>query len=176
MLTDPVLFINVHHYTLVPGDPRRVRVEAINSTAVFIEWRHPSSKERNGIIRGYQIQYIEINDDDIPTSNVRMADTMDGEKTEYVINQLGARDTKYQFTVAGYTRKGDGIRSKPKIVETKGAGNCFWLFFKFIIHSIRIKIFKLYLSSLLSFYFKACDTVASIYKCVGMFVFIYIYI
>lgn len=104
----------------VPGDPRRVRVEAINSTAVFIEWRHPSSKERNGIIRGYQIQYIELDVNDLPTNNVRIADTMDGEKTEHVITNLEP-DTKYQFTVAGYTRKGDGIRSKPKIVETKGA-------------------------------------------------------
>ena len=31
-------------------------------------------------------------------------------------------DTWYQFQVAAYTRKGDGVRSKAKSVKTKGAG------------------------------------------------------
>lgn len=31
-------------------------------------------------------------------------------------------DTTYSITVAAYTTKGDGARSKPKLVTTKGAG------------------------------------------------------
>lgn len=31
-------------------------------------------------------------------------------------------DTTYSITVAAYTTKGDGARSKPKLVVTKGAG------------------------------------------------------
>lgn len=31
-------------------------------------------------------------------------------------------DTAYSITVAAYTMKGDGARSKPKVVVTKGAG------------------------------------------------------
>ncbi|XP_036361663.1 receptor-type tyrosine-protein phosphatase F isoform X7 [Octopus sinensis] len=104
----------------VPGEPRKIRAEPINSTAVFIEWKHPSSKNRNGIIRGYQIQYVEVDDHDQQSGDLRMTDTTDGDKTEYVITNLEP-DTRYQFTVAAYTRKGDGIRSRAKIVETKGA-------------------------------------------------------
>lgn len=33
-------------------------------------------------------------------------------------------DTTYSITVAAYTTKGDGARSKPKLVVTKGAGQC----------------------------------------------------
>lgn len=33
-------------------------------------------------------------------------------------------DTTYSITVAAYTTKGDGARSKPKLVVTKGAGEC----------------------------------------------------
>jgi len=33
-------------------------------------------------------------------------------------------DTTYSITVAAYTTKGDGARSKPKLVVTKGAGGC----------------------------------------------------
>lgn len=31
-------------------------------------------------------------------------------------------ETGYSITVAAYTMKGDGARSKPKLVVTKGAG------------------------------------------------------
>lgn len=31
-------------------------------------------------------------------------------------------ETAYSITVAAYTMKGDGARSKPKVVVTKGAG------------------------------------------------------
>lgn len=31
-------------------------------------------------------------------------------------------ETSYSITVAAYTMKGDGARSKPKVVTTKGAG------------------------------------------------------
>lgn len=36
-------------------------------------------------------------------------------------------DTAYSVTVAAYTMKGDGARSKPKVVVTKGAGTTRWL-------------------------------------------------
>lgn len=32
-------------------------------------------------------------------------------------------ETTYSFTVTAYTTKGDGARSKPKLVSTTGAGN-----------------------------------------------------
>ena len=44
---------------------------------------------------------------------------------EVVIGGLEAA-AQYQFQVAAYTRKGDGERSRPKKIRTKGAGigNC----------------------------------------------------
>lgn len=32
-------------------------------------------------------------------------------------------ETTYSFTVTAYTTKGDGARSKPKLISTTGAGN-----------------------------------------------------
>lgn len=40
---------------------------------------------------------------------------------EMVITDLQP-ETAYSITVAAYTMKGDGARSKPKVVVTKGAG------------------------------------------------------
>ena len=111
----------IHLLLTVPGEPRKVRLEAINSTSVLVEWRSPANKERNGIIRGYQIHYIKVNDRDEPTGLSEMYDLQGGEKTEIVITSLQP-DTWYRFQVAAYTRKGDGERSRPKTIKTKGAG------------------------------------------------------
>ena len=45
---------------LVPGDPQKVNVVAVNSTAIRVEWKPPSEKEQFGIIRGYQIHVQEL--------------------------------------------------------------------------------------------------------------------
>ena len=105
----------------VPGKPRKIEVEAINSTAVRVEWRPPTIKEQNGIIRGFQIHYVIINDNEEPVGLPGMFDLMDGSKSSVVIDKLRP-DTTYQFQVAAYTRKGDGERSRPRKIKTKGAG------------------------------------------------------
>lgn len=105
----------------VPGEPRKVKVEAINSTGIFVEWNKP--KEEHGKIRGYQVFYIRVNSNDepIPGSKEDIHDTYSGTLREAVITGLDA-DTRYLIQVAAYTRKGDGLRSKPRIITTKGAG------------------------------------------------------
>jgi len=47
-------------------------------------------------------------------------------KQEMVIAGLQP-ETAYSITVAAYTMKGDGARSKPKVVTTKGAGKTLFL-------------------------------------------------
>jgi len=44
-----------------------------------------------------------------------------GNVLEVVIGGLEP-EAQYQFQVAAYTRKGDGERSRPKKIRTKGAG------------------------------------------------------
>ncbi|XP_070195997.1 tyrosine-protein phosphatase Lar-like isoform X3 [Littorina saxatilis] len=105
----------------VPGEPRKLRVEAINSTGIFAEWDEP--KDTNGKIRGYQVYYIEVNSNDEPIAGIgseRYHDTYSGAVKEAVITGLDA-DTRYLVQVAAYTRKGDGLRSKSRIITTRGA-------------------------------------------------------
>lgn len=112
----------MHNYVAaVPGEPRKVKVEAINSTGIFVEWTEP--KEPNGKIRGYHVYYIEVNsiDEPIPGRAERYHDTFSGSTKEAVITGLDP-DTRYLIQVAGYTRKGDGMRSNPRIISTKGPG------------------------------------------------------
>ena len=87
-----------------------------------MEWRPPRAKEHYGIIRGYYVFYTVVDDNGEPAfGKAEMADTADGNKNEMVITGLRS-GTRYQVAVAAYTRKGEGVRSKPKIVSTIGAG------------------------------------------------------
>ena len=105
----------------MPGQPRRLKLEALNSTAVRVEWRPPEDDQQNGIIRGYHIHYMVVNDDSQPYGANDMYDLRGGARTEVVITGLQP-STNYQFQVGAYTRKGDGDRSRAKTVRTKGAG------------------------------------------------------
>ena len=107
----------------VPGEPRKVKVEVLNSTAVKLEWRPPSDRELNGIVRGYRVHYVPLGPLDEPLVNVppTRLDLADGLRTEVVVTGLQP-DTVYQFEVEAYTRKGHGERSRPRKVRTKGAG------------------------------------------------------
>ncbi|ELU00302.1 hypothetical protein CAPTEDRAFT_229069 [Capitella teleta] len=104
----------------VPGMPRRVHLHTVNSTAVRVNWRPPSEAEHNGIVRGYQIHYVKINDEGEPSGVPGMYDLNEDNKHEVIVNGL-TPDTNYQFQVAAYTRKGDGARSRQKRIRTRGA-------------------------------------------------------
>ncbi|XP_052090699.1 tyrosine-protein phosphatase Lar-like isoform X2 [Mytilus californianus] len=103
----------------VPGEPKSVKVDVVNSTTLFVEWRPPVSHKRNGIIRGYYVYFIPLDDNDNPKGQEKYYDTKDGSIVEAVITELDP-NTFYRITVAGYTRKGDGERSEERKIKTSG--------------------------------------------------------
>uniref|UniRef100_A0ABM5EMA3 protein-tyrosine-phosphatase n=1 Tax=Pogona vitticeps TaxID=103695 RepID=A0ABM5EMA3_9SAUR len=108
--------------------PRKVEVEVLNSTAIQVFWRSPVQNRQHGQIRGYQVHYVRMENGEangLPQiKDVMLADaqweTDDTAEYEMVISGLQP-ETAYSITVAAYTMKGDGARSKPKLVVTKGA-------------------------------------------------------
>ncbi|XP_076090535.1 receptor-type tyrosine-protein phosphatase delta-like isoform X5 [Mytilus galloprovincialis] len=103
----------------VPGEPKSVKVDVVNSTCLFVEWKPPVSRRRNGIIRGYYVYFIPLDDNDNPKGQEKYYDTKDGSIVEAVITELDP-NTFYRITVAGYTRKGDGERSEERKIKTSG--------------------------------------------------------
>ncbi|XP_067310150.1 receptor-type tyrosine-protein phosphatase F isoform X6 [Pseudorasbora parva] len=113
----------------MPGaPPRKVEVEAVNSTAIRVTWKPPLSGKQHGQIRGYQVIYSRLENGEprgqpnimdvaLPEAQWKME-----ESTEYeaVITGL-LSETSYSVTVAAYTTKGDGARSKAKVITTTGA-------------------------------------------------------
>ncbi|KAK5608394.1 hypothetical protein CRENBAI_026444, partial [Crenichthys baileyi] len=104
----------------VPGAaPRRIEVEVLNSTALKVMWRSVTPGKQNGQIRGYQVHYVRVENGESRGLPL-IKDVMLADAQEMVIGGLKP-DTTYSVTVAAYTTKGDGARSKPKVVVTKGA-------------------------------------------------------
>ncbi|XP_042102976.1 receptor-type tyrosine-protein phosphatase F isoform X10 [Ovis aries] len=110
------------------GPPRKVEVEPLNSTAVHVSWKLPVPSKQHGQIRGYQVTYVRLENGE-PRGAPIIQDVMlaeaqwqpeEPEDYETTISGL-TPETTYSITVAAYTTKGDGARSKPKIVTTTGA-------------------------------------------------------
>ncbi|XP_032532339.1 receptor-type tyrosine-protein phosphatase delta isoform X36 [Chiroxiphia lanceolata] len=101
------------------GPPRKVEVEAVNSTAVKVSWRSPVPNKQHGQIRGYQVHYVRMENGE-PKGQPMLKDIMLADAQEMIISGLHP-ETTYSFTVTAYTTKGDGARSKPKLVSTTGA-------------------------------------------------------
>ncbi|XP_016108539.1 receptor-type tyrosine-protein phosphatase delta isoform X13 [Sinocyclocheilus grahami] len=114
--------------TLPSGPPRKVEVEAVNSTSVKVLWRSPVPSRQHGQIRGYQVHYVRMVNGE-PGGHPVIKDILiddaqweydDSAEHESILTDLHA-ETMYSVTVAAYTTKGDGARSKPKLVTTTGA-------------------------------------------------------
>uniref|UniRef100_A0A671NZ24 Receptor-type tyrosine-protein phosphatase S n=1 Tax=Sinocyclocheilus anshuiensis TaxID=1608454 RepID=A0A671NZ24_9TELE len=109
------------------GPPRKVEVEAVNSTSVKVLWRSPVPSRQHGQIRGYQVHYVRMVNGEPGGHPVIKDILIDDAQWEYddsaehvILTDLHA-ETMYSVTVAAYTTKGDGARSKPKLVTTTGA-------------------------------------------------------
>uniref|UniRef100_A0A8C2ER40 Receptor-type tyrosine-protein phosphatase S n=1 Tax=Cyprinus carpio TaxID=7962 RepID=A0A8C2ER40_CYPCA len=101
------------------GPPRKVEVEAVNSSCVKVLWRSPVPSRQHGQIRGYQVHYVRMVNGE-PVGHPVIKDMLIDDAQELILTDLHA-ETMYSVTVAAYTTKGDGARSKPKLVTTTGA-------------------------------------------------------
>ncbi|XP_022046996.2 protein tyrosine phosphatase receptor type Fa isoform X2 [Acanthochromis polyacanthus] len=104
----------------LPGaPPRKVEAEALNSTALRVTWKPPLPVKQHGQIRGYQLVYSRQENGE-PHGQPLIMDVALPDAQEAIITGL-IPETTYSVTVAAYTTKGDGARSKSKVVTTTGA-------------------------------------------------------
>ncbi|XP_070829928.1 receptor-type tyrosine-protein phosphatase F isoform X8 [Chaetodon trifascialis] len=113
----------------MPGaPPRKLEVEAINSTAIRVTWKPPLQGKQHGQIRGYQVIFSRLENGE-PRGQPNIMDVAlpeaqwnieESTEHEAVIGGLQS-ETTYSVTVAAYTTKGDGARSKAKVITTTGA-------------------------------------------------------
>ncbi|UYV73146.1 PTPRD [Cordylochernes scorpioides] len=103
----------------VPGEPHQVKVTPINSTTILVQWQPPADRDRNGLIRGYQIHVQETTRIGDLVNEPRRYDVASEKAQEYNVTGLQP-DTDYAVQVAAVTRRGDGTRSRVKTARTLG--------------------------------------------------------
>lgn len=69
-------FLLSHGVPPVPsGPPRKVEVEAVNSSSIKVMWRSPMPTKQHGQIRGYQVHYVRMVNGE-PTGQPVIKDTL----------------------------------------------------------------------------------------------------
>lgn len=111
----------IFHHSSAPGEPRKVKFDALNSTTILVQWRPPAESEVIGLVRGYQIHYTAVNESDDQVTAPAVHNVTDGARTEAMITGL-TPNAMYQMQIAAYTMQGLGDFTKPKRIRTKGAG------------------------------------------------------
>ncbi|XP_072021945.1 receptor-type tyrosine-protein phosphatase F-like isoform X2 [Amphiura filiformis] len=101
------------------GPPKKVRVEALNSTTLRIRWQPPAEHRQHGDIRGYQVHYSVSNQHGDYIGEGKVYWVTLANMREIILYDLTPK-TWYSIEIAAYTVKGDGIRSRAKLVQTPG--------------------------------------------------------
>lgn len=91
--------------------PTNLTAHAISSNAISVDWNTIPKRHRNGIIKGYKIQY------QAPESPVLLKTVEDNSTRHVTLNDLKAY-TNYRLAVAAYTSAGDGVYSTVLNVQT----------------------------------------------------------
>lgn len=63
MMMDNGWTVSIDYNSAVPGDPQDVKASPVNSTTIYVTWKPPKEKNRNGIIRGYHIHVQEMKEE-----------------------------------------------------------------------------------------------------------------
>lgn len=87
----------------MPGKVPGVQVQILESSSVSITWERIPERFRNGIIKGYHIEYHpeDENKTAVPKENVN------GNFTSHILKSL-RKFTTYTIKVAAYTKAGIG--------------------------------------------------------------------
>lgn len=91
--------------------PSNLTAHALSSNAISVDWNGIPKRHRNGIIKGYKIQYQS------PESPLQYKTVEDNSTRHVTLNDLRAF-TNYHLAVAAYTAAGDGVYSSILNVQT----------------------------------------------------------
>ncbi|KAK2908728.1 hypothetical protein Q8A67_004565 [Cirrhinus molitorella] len=97
--------------------PRGVDVVVLNATSARVSWKPPVAERQHGKIRGYQVTYARRTAGE-RTVSPRIRELLLRDPQELILTDLWP-NTEYSVTVAAFTSKGDGSRSKPTVIRTK---------------------------------------------------------
>lgn len=109
--------------------PQNIRAEAKSKTEVLIMWEPPLSEACNGILIGYHVGYLPLDDIQSPATSIaphtrytmKTVNINSQYGEDIVINDLKPYTT-YSIVVQAFNSRGPGPFSKPITVQTDEGG------------------------------------------------------
>ena len=103
---------------LVPSNaPQAVTVSATSSKSIFVSWDPVIADDRNGIIKGYKVNYQAIPNGDMAAKFLNITRAQQNKRQTVTLDHLN-EFTNYSIGVLAFTAFGNGPASVVQVVET----------------------------------------------------------
>ena len=103
---------------LVPSNaPQAVTVSATSSKSIFVSWDPVIADDRNGIIKGYKVNYQAIPNGDMAAKFLNITKAQQNKRQTVTLDHLN-EFTNYSIGVLAFTAFGNGPASVGQVVET----------------------------------------------------------
>ena len=103
---------------LVPSNaPQAVTVSATSSKSIFVSWDPVIADDRNGIIKGYKVNYQAIPNGDMAAKFLNITKAQQNKRQRVSLDNLN-EFTNYSIGVLAFTAFGNGPASVVQVVET----------------------------------------------------------
>ena len=103
---------------LVPSNaPQAVTVSATSSISIFVSWDPVIADDRNGIIKGYKVNYQALPNGDMAAKFLNITRAQQNKRQTVTLDHLN-EFTNYSIGVLAFTAFGNGPASVVQVVET----------------------------------------------------------
>ena len=111
-------FFNFMILPLVPSNaPQAVTVSATSSKSIFVSWDPVIADDRNGIIKGYKVNYQALPNGDMAAKFLNITRAQQNKRQTVTLDHLN-EFTNYSIGVLAFTAFGNGPASVVQVVET----------------------------------------------------------
>ena len=111
-------FFNFMILPLVPSNaPQAVTVSATSSKSIFVSWDPVIADDRNGIIKGYKVNYQALANGDMAAKFLNITRAQQNKRQRVSLDNLN-EFTNYSIGVLAFTAFGNGPASVGQVVET----------------------------------------------------------
>ena len=110
-----------YHFFVLPldpgGPPQAVAIYAVSSTSVSVSWNPVTADDRNGIIKGYKVNYQALPNGEMVAKFSNISSQQQNKTQTVTLDNLN-EFTNYSLEVLAFTLFGDGPASAGRFVET----------------------------------------------------------
>ena len=99
------------------GAPQALTVSATSSTSISVSWDPVVAGDRNGIIKGYKVNYNALPNGQMVTEFLNITKEQQDKRQTVTLDNLD-EFTNYSIEVLAFTLFGDGPASAGQLVET----------------------------------------------------------